>query len=306
MNLAIEQLLFKRILLVFILMILGASLSSAEELKLLREKSFSAKDWDNVYVNASGADVNIESWDKQETYVKIFGNRRAEEKLNISIEQDGSTVRVIAKKRGSFFNWFGNNISVRIEVKVPKNQNTHIETSGGDINIANITGVFKLDTSGGDITLNNTNGKLKAETSGGDINLSTHKGEMSLSTSGGDIDCKGTNGDLKAETSGGDIKLYTSDGKINVETSGGDITIDYTGTNKGIEASTSGGGIHVKLPSNFKAKVHLETTGGDITNNFNNAKTMHVSRSEMDAEFNGGGEILKLETTGGDVVVDQK
>ncbi|MFA5806228.1 MAG: DUF4097 family beta strand repeat-containing protein [Melioribacteraceae bacterium] len=302
----IEQLLFKRFLLVFVLMILGASLSSAEELKLLREKSFSAKDWDNVYINASGADVKVESWDKQETYVKIFGNRRAEEKLGLRIEQDDNTVRVIAKKRGSFFNWFGSNISVRIEIKVPKNQNAHIETSGGDINAANINGVFKLDTSGGDITLNNTNGKLKAETSGGDINLSAHNGEMFLSTSGGDIVCKGTNGDLSAETSGGDIELYTSDGKINAETSGGDITIDYTGINKGIEASTSGGDVHVKLPSNFKAKVHLETTGGEITNNFNNAKTMRVARSEMDAEFNGGGEMLKLETTGGYVVVDQK
>ncbi len=302
----IEQSLFERFLLVFVLMILGASFSSAEELKLLREKSFSAKDWDNVYVNASGADVKVESWDKQETYVKIFGNRRAEEKLGLRIEQDDNTVRVIAKKRGSFFNWFGSNISVRIEVKVPKNQNAHIETSGGDINIANINGVYKLDTSGGDITLNNTNGKLKAETSGGDINHSTHKGEMFLSTSGGDIVCKGTNGDLSAETSGGDIQLYTSDGKINAETSGGDIIIDYTGINKGIVASTSGGDIHVKLPADFKAKVHLETTGGEITNNFNNAKTMRVARSEMDAEFNGGGEMLKLETTGGDVVVDQK
>jgi DUF4097 and DUF4098 domain-containing protein YvlB len=302
----IEQSLFRRFLLVFVLIILGSSLSSAEDLKLIREKSFSAKDWDNVYVNASGADVNIESWNKQETYVKVFGNRRAEEKLNISIEQESGTVRVIAKKRGSFFNWFGNNISVRIEIRVPKNQNTHIETSGGDINIANINGVFKLDTSGGDITLDNTNGKLKAETSGGDINLSVHKGEMNLSTSGGDIICNGTNGDLRAETSGGDIKISSADGKIYTDTSGGDITIDYTGINKGVEAETSGGSIHVKLPSNFKAKVHLETTGGDISNNFNNARTMHVSRGEVDAEFNGGGEILRLETTGGDVTVDQK
>ncbi len=302
----IEHSIIKKFLLVFILLILGASLLSAEELKLLREKSFSAKDWDNIYVNASGADVKVESWDKQETYVKIYGNRRAEEKLELRIEQAENTVRVIAKKRGSFFNWFGSNISVRIEVKVPKNQNAHIETSGGDINIANINGVYKLDTSGGDITLNNTDGKLKAETSGGDINLSAHNGEMFLSTSGGDIVCKGTNGDLSAETSGGDIELYTSDGKIKAETSGGDITIDYTGINKGIEASTSGGDIYVNLPSNFQAKVHLETTGGEITNNFNNAKTMRVARSEMDAEFNGGGEILKLETTGGDVIVDQK
>jgi len=64
--------------------------------------------------------------------------------------------------------------------------------------------------------------------------------------------------------------------------------------------------VHVKLPANFKAKAHLETSGGEITNNFSNAKAMRVSRGKVDAEFNGGGEILKLETTGGDIIVDQK
>ena len=306
MNRLVRRNLFQKMMLIIFLLGLSTSFSFAEELKILREKSFQAKDWENVYVDASGADVKVESWDKQEVYVKIFGNHRAEDRMKFSIDQENQTVKVIAKRKGSFFNWFGGSLSVRIEIFVPKNQNTHIETSGGDIKIANINGVFQLNTSGGDITLSNTNGKLKAETSGGDITLTKQKGEMNLSTSGGDIICKETNGDLRAETSGGDINLGVSDGKIYAETSGGDIEIDYAGVNKGIDASTSGGEVHVKLPANFKAKAHLETSGGEITNNFSNAKAMRVSRGKVDAEFNGGGEILKLETTGGDIIVDQK
>lgn len=208
--------------------------------------------------------------------------------MNFDIYQDGEVVKVIAKKRGSFLNWFGNSLSVRIEVMTPKNYNTHVETSGGDISAANLTGGFKLDTSGGDITLSNTNGKLKVETSGGDITLNKHKGDMNLSTSGGDI------------------KIDLSDGRLFAETSGGDIIINYSGLNKGIKAETSGGDIHVKLPAAFKAKVHLETSGGEISNNFSNSKSERVKRGEVDAEFNGGGDILKLETTGGDIIVDQK
>lgn len=282
------------------------SIASADDLKLLREKSFQVKDWQNIYVNTSGADVKVESWDKQEVYLKIFGNHRAENKMKFGIEQEGEVVKVIAKKRGSFFNWFGDGISVRIEAYVPKNFNAHVATSGGDISVANLAGGFKLDTSGGDVTLNNTNGKLKAETSGGDIALTKHKGEMELSTSGGDILCKEVNGNLRAETSGGDINIDLSDGKLLAETSGGDITINYNGANKGIDASTSGGDIYITIPANFKAKAHLETSGGEITNNFSNSKSLRVKRSEVDAEFNGGGEMLKLETTGGDIIVDQK
>ncbi len=306
MNSSIQYNLLKKMLVVIPLIMISASLSLADNLKLIREKSFQVKDWQSVYVNTSGADVKVESWDKPEVYVKIFANSRAESKMKFDIYQEGDVVKVIAKKRGSMFSWFGNNLSVRVEVMTPKNFNPHVETSGGDINVANLVGDFKLDTSGGDITLSNTNGKLKAETSGGDITLDKHKGVMSLSTSGGDIKCEETNGDLHAETSGGNINIDLTDGKLFAETSGGDIAINYTGPNKGIEASTSGGEIQIKLPADFKAKVHLETSGGEISNNFSNSKLKRVRRSEVDAEFNGGGSVLKLETTGGDIIVSQK
>lgn len=298
--------LFNKISLIFFLIIIGVTSSFAGDLKLIKEKSFQVRDWENVYVNASGADVKVESWDKQEVYVKIFCNSRAAEKMTFNIDQSDKVVKVIAKKKGSFLNWFWGNISVRIEIMTPKNYNAHVETSGGDISVANITGGFKLDTSGGDVKLNNTNGKLSVETSGGDINVTKHKGETTLSTSGGDIICNGVIGDLHAETSGGDVSVDVNDGKVFAETSGGDITIAYTGLNKGIEAETSGGDIHAKLPSNFAAKVHLETSGGDVSCNFSNSKSNHVSHGTLDADFNGGGAPLKLETTGGDVVVDQK
>lgn len=296
----------KGILTVFCLLGLASSTTFADELRLIREKSFQMKDWQNVYVNASGADVKVESWDKQEVYVKIFSNRRAEEKMTFNVYQENEVVKVIVKRKGSFFNWFGGGLSVRIEIITPKNYNARVETSGGDIKVANITGGFRLETSGGDIITTNTDGKLKVETSGGEISLFKHKGAMDLSTSGGDIICKETTGDLNAETSGGDIKIDLSEGKLYASTSGGDIIINYSGMNKGFQAETSGGDIQVKLPASFKARAHFETSGGGITNNFSNSKSERVRRGEVDAEFNGGGEILKLETSGGDIRVDQK
>jgi hypothetical protein len=295
-----------KFLLILIITLMAASISLADSLKLIKEKSFQVKDWQNLYTKASGADVKVESWDKQEVYVKIFANRRAEEKMKFDIFQDGDVVKVIAEKKGSFWNFWGGNMSVRIEAFVPKNFNAHLESSGGDLSVSNLTGGFKLYTSGGDINTNNTNGKFHAETSGGDVKLNTHKGEMDLSTSGGDIICRNVKGDLKAETSGGDIEIEVTDGKIDVSTSGGNITINYTGANQGIEASTSGGSVKAKLPADLKAKAHLETSGGEIDNNFSNAKSMHVTHSRVDAEFNGGGPTLNLETSGGDVQVDQK
>lgn len=300
------QLFSKRALMLLGTLAFLSSFAYAEDLKVLKEKTFQMKDYQNFFVDASGADVKVVSWDKQEVYVKISGNDKAASKLKYDVFQDGDVVRVIIKRKSSFWNWFGSNIRIKVDAFVPAKYNAHVETSGGDIYVKGITGGFRFDTSGGDITLVKLNGKVNAETSGGDIQLTEHYGNMLLSTSGGDIVCKGVVGDVKAETSGGDIQIQQKDGRLFAETSGGDIVIEYSGVNKGIEAETSGGDISAKLPADFKANVHLETTGGSIDSNFSNSKSTKVKRSELIAEFNGGGPVLRLETSGGDVTVDQK
>jgi len=227
--------------------------------------------------------------------------------MHFEIEKTGDGVKVVAKKKSSsWFNFWNNGgFDVRIEVMLPSNYNSDIETSGGDINLGKLKGKTELNTSGGDITLNTIEGEVYAETSGGDIKINNHYGYVRLSTSGGDITVTKQKGDLKASTSGGDVHLDVSYGKIWRSTSGGDIEIDYYGNNKGIEASTSGGGIHVKVPASLKANVYFETSGGDIESNFSNCSTSKVKRGSFKGEYNGGGESFVLKTSGGDITVDQ-
>jgi hypothetical protein len=301
----------RKIELVFLLIISAILLSAttifASGRKLIKERSINTQPGLTLTVEASGADVFVKTWEKDEACIKIFGNSRAEEKMRFEIEKTQSGVKVLAKKKSSsWFNFFSSgNYDVRIEVMIPKNYNTDIETSGGDISIAELKGDNNLHTSGGDVKLNNTEGELFVQTSGGDIRLDYQKGRSNLSTSGGDIIVVKAYGDLKASTSGGDINIESSNGKIYAKTSGGDIELTYEGSNKGVEARTSGGRIHAKLPSAFKANVFLETSGGDIESNFDNSRTNKVTRSSYKAEYNGGGEKLNLETSGGDIIVDQ-
>ncbi len=295
-------------LLVLGIVLVGATSLFADSLKLIREKSLQTQPGETLYVDASGADVKVVSWDKNETYVKIFGNRKAEEKMHFEIEKVGDGIRVVAKKKNSsWFNWFGNSgYSVRIEVIVPSSYKTEVETSGGDISIVNVNGESNLHTSGGDVTLTNTNGELFVDTSGGDIQVDDHKGNTRLSTSGGDITTRKLIGNLKASTSGGDVRIESGNGKILAKTSGGSIEIYYNGDNKGIEATTSGGSIRANLPSTFKADVFLETSGGEIESNFSNSRTTKVSRGTLKANYNGGGESFVCKTSGGDITINER
>lgn len=278
----------------------------ASKLELIKEKTFQVKPGGTLGVEASGADVKIMSWDKEEVQVKIFGNERAREKMRFEIEQTENSVRVLVKKRSSwsFFEW--GSYDVKIEAMVPKNYNPDITTSGGDISVYNLTGRFELKTSGGDVSSKDSNGELMVRTSGGDITLTNHNGNSDISTSGGDIHTIKLNGNLRASTSGGDVDVDCANGKINVGTSGGDVTVAYSGDGRGIKATTSGGDIRIKVPADFKAKVDLETHGGEIDCNFNNSKNTKVKRGEFHAEFNGGGEVLNCSTSGGDIIVAEK
>ncbi|MEW6509202.1 MAG: DUF4097 family beta strand repeat-containing protein [Bacteroidota bacterium] len=297
----------QKLLLIIFLFFLGSLFSTnilADNLKLIKEKSLNAKSGESLFVDASGADIKVDSWNKEEVYVKIFGNRKAGDKMKFTIERTSEGIEVTAKKEGTwFFNW-GSGYSVRIEVMVPANFNSYVETSGGDISIRNVKGKFKLDTSGGDVNLHNTIGELKVHTSGGDITLLNHSGNSNVSTSGGDIKANETTGDITASTSGGDINIEINNGKISAKTSGGDIDISYSGDNKGLYASTSGGDIKLFLPPILKATVDFETSGGSIECNFSNYKANKVTRGRLKGEFNGGGESILCKTTGGDVIVN--
>lgn len=288
-------------------LLIGASTLFAGDARLIKEKTLQVQANQVLRVDASGADVFVNTWDKNEALVKIYGNKKAEDKMRFEIEETDYGLKITAKRKGSswfnFWNWGG--YDLKIEVTLPQNFNSEIETSGGDIRLSNIKGKNELLTSGGDVNLSNSIGDLFVETSGGDIKLNTHNGGAKLSTSGGNITTIKSKGDLKASTSGGDIHLDVTDGRVMAKTSGGDIDLIYTGINRGIEASTSGGDIKVRVQNSLKANVWFETTGGDIESNFSNTRTNKITRSSLKADYNGGGEKFELKTSGGDITVNE-
>lgn len=276
------------------------------DLETLQEKTFSIQPGKDLKVEASSGDVTITTWDKAEVYIKVLGNEKAKEKVDLSFKNSDDEVSVIAKREGSFFNWFSGGIRMRFEIKVPVEFNTKVNTSGGDIMIGEIRGNNRLRTSGGDVWVKNTDGILKAATSGGEINLDSSSGELDVSTSGGDIKARDFKGDLSASTSGGDIYLKGSNSKIYAETSGGDISLNYSGENRGINLETSGGDIQIKLPSDFNASAYMHTSGGDIECDLtaNNAK--RISSTRFEADLNNGGAKLTAKTSGGDITVKKQ
>ncbi|MGK9476041.1 DUF4097 family beta strand repeat-containing protein [Melioribacter sp. OK-6-Me] len=290
-----------------ILSLLFLSFSYLKAQNIIAEKTFDVSAGELLYVEASGSDVKVSSWDQSRVEVTVKGSKKAASKVKVDFEKTEDGIKVIVKKkRNGFFDWFNSMGGTLVDVKTPSDFKVEIETSGGDIEIYSVNGDKRLETSGGDIKIVNTKGKLLAETSGGDIVIDKNHGNVSASTSGGDITVKSVDGNLEVSTSGGDIRINSHDGYLNAETSGGDIMVDLTGEFKGINASTSGGDIIINLPLNIDADVLLESWGGNIDCDYPNAKVISVKRDKYEARFNKGGNKLYATTSGGDIIVKER
>ena len=162
----------------------------SENLKVIEEKTFQIQPGKNLKVDASSGGVSITSWDKNEVNIKIFGNEKTKDKMEFKFKNDDDEVKVIAKRKHWLTDWFSNGIKLRIEITVPKNFNTKVETSGGGINIQDISGNINLSTSGGGIKFKDVSGKFNVSTSGGGITGINFHGDLDASTSGGGIRLK--------------------------------------------------------------------------------------------------------------------
>jgi len=244
-------------------------LSSYDDLQLIKEKSFNISPGKNLLVDITSGDVKVTYWDKDEVYIKIFGNENAMEKMNFNMDGTEEMIKITGKKKSSISSWFSN-MNVEVEIKVPAQFNLDISTAGGDIKCGGITGNALLNTSGGDIWADRFSGLINAS------------------------------------TSGGDIYLFCNDAQINAETSGGDINLEYEGLNKGIDLSTSGGDIEVKVQKEFNASMELSTSGGDVSCSLNMSNVKKSSGSRLIGDLNSGGQKLSAHTSGGDITVSEK
>lgn len=306
----------------FPLFAIGALLLGANSLeaKITRtvEKTFPAQPGGNLKAITQGGDITIRTSDSPQVHVlakqvvRASTEQEADEilrKLTLAFDHSGNDVTVEAKyeKRGPG-TWFGSwpPVSVSFVITVPANYNLNLNTSGGDIQVASLTGNVRARTSGGDLEFARIAGDLDAGTSGGDIKLLEGTARAKLNTSGGDISVDRAGGPTEVATSGGDITINSVAQLISATTSGGDVRAVITEPLKhDTLLSTSGGQVDVKVAKDSGFHLDASTSGGDVR-----ADGITITlekggsgKSRLVGAVNGGGPELKLRSSGGDIHV---
>ena len=191
------------------------------------------------------------------------------------------------------------------------NGRINAETGGGSIEILSGGQDANIETGGGSIEVRHCKGRVKASTGGGSIELGDIGGPVEIDTGGGSIHLNSAKGHVHAETSGGGIELYGVP-SAQAETGAGGITVKLVNTGgerRDSELKTAAGDITVYIASDVAVDVRASVdmaNGHRITSEF---PDIHV-RSEgdwgsktlsADGKLNGGGPVLKVRTTTGDI-----
>ena len=221
--------------------------------------------------------------------------------------------------------------------------NVEVETSIGDVELTNITGT--VNASGGDIEINNAGGAVTARaSSSGNVTLKDCQDNVEVEASIGDIELTNVTGTVKAKTGGsGNIKVINIGGAVQAEASIGDLhysdvkgavwgktggsgNITLNLCQGGVNVITAIGDIRAEVTKQPTLKWTLETSGsgkitatliprlaididaqtnrGSISSDFlvQGAK----SKNSLKGKINGGGSLLKLRTSSGDIRLQKK
>lgn len=203
-----------------------------------------------------------------------------------------------------------------------------LQTGGGKITVHSAKGKIVASTGGGDMLIVAGAQGAVLEAGGGNIQVKQCLGKVRVSTGGGNIDLGDIGGPVEMETGGGSIRLASAKGPVRAETGAGRIELNGVSSAR---AETGAGGILAKFISSPGQDSTLETSAGDITvylasdlkitvrasiemsnghriqSDFSDIKVSSEGEDygprEISAQgmLNGGGPVLKLTTTTGDI-----
>jgi DUF4097 and DUF4098 domain-containing protein YvlB len=186
-------------------------------------------------------------------------------------------------------------------------------TAGGSISVGSSAGPVEVSTAGGGIRIGAVAGAVKAATAGGEVVIGRADGAVEAETAGGSISIAGSGGPVKAHTTGGSIRIANAGGSIEALTTGGAIEADLAladpAADTHCDLETLGGDLTLTLPPTLSATVDAEVT---VDGWWSRNCTIHTDfpltvkgeasrRVTAAGTLNGGGDLVRLRTTNGDI-----
>ena len=194
--------------------------------------------------------------------------------------------------------------------------NSFIQGIRGDVETKGVSGKVGFSSIQGNVQVETISGEIELVAVEGDVNLSSLSGNISLNQVKGNIFARSTRGKLQISSVEATIRGHTVSGKIAmrkirgvvelIETTGGDIQaelLEVADDWLGMIFHSVSGDIEVSLPQDLGANLGIKTVSGRISCDFSMLTRGEFDPGSMGGPINGGGPLLEIETTSGDIFV---
>lgn len=213
-----------------------------------------------LYIDLNtGGGITIESWDRPEVRVngRLGGRDWRDTRVTLEPTNGGATLA------SDFTGWSNNqSTSHDFDIRLPREFNVRIKSSGGRINISNMNGEFSGNTGGGQINLQSVNGRVHLNTGGGQIHVTDSNLDGDVSTGGGQVQIVRVNGNLKGSSGSGPVIRTGSNSDVNEYRYGSGSGSGY-GKGSSVSASASAGASAYATAGN--GPIIMSAAGGAIS-----------------------------------------
>jgi hypothetical protein len=267
------------------------------------------RDLDMIRVETRAGNLTVNGTNARIDLTTMGGNISADDVAGIRANTMGGNVTLGAVRGDTWVHSGGGNIQLG-----NSQGRAEVSTAGGNVMVKGMAG-GTVQTGAGSIDIGQSRGDLTAITAGGSVDVNEVQGKATLQSGGGNIHLGSARGRVTATSGGGSIEMWKLWQGAQVQTGAGTITAEFVGGRSGFTDSllrTSAGDVVVYLNGSVPCTIHASSelaSGQGIRSEFPELKITseggtYGPRSVMaDGAINGGGQILKIRTTIGQIEI---
>jgi DUF4097 and DUF4098 domain-containing protein YvlB len=199
-------------------------------------------------VSIPAGDIDVGTVDGEESTVRVEGDERLLEQLEVRQDGDRLSVAIHGKSKVGFSFSLGSlvfgNGGLRIEAHVPHGADVKIKTASADTQVSGHVTELELNSASGDlhvrggvagdVTVKTVSGDAELEFVGGDLSVQSVSGDVRVAQIAGSVDTKSVSGDIRlGSVTAGDARFTSVSGDIEIGIAPGSLLDVDAGSTSG-------------------------------------------------------------------------
>lgn len=286
------------LLVVAALFALSAGAKADEVEKTLAQQKFEVADNALLEINHKFGEIKCTNWDENAISVKVSATVKASstdkankliDRISVKLDGDKNGVSVESNFSENLFNGKKDQVSIDIEIMMPKNIRLELKHKFGNAYIETVNGETSIDSEYGSIEIKALTSEINdVEIGFGEAKINyLYRGDLKISYSTITID---ESDELSLESSYSNVSIDKIQ-KLDIENEGGNVDLGEVGVielsskfsdfkigklNVSMRADTEYGSLRAKNISNQFSDITVENSFGSVTLNFENEAVFDI------------------------------